>query len=191
MNIKFIKTLLISLPLLFATAIASADVIPESPMQKEKRLEQDVNDVFMRALKGAAYKLGQGEDVHPFAIIKKRDGSIGMFELDVKKNEKKLTVNQMAINVRRYLTELAIADQIVGSTLVMYATIQPKGEEARQGLTFEIEHIDGVSLMRFIPITDPGEGKDLIVHTEAVSTAGKPATVFTDMVRAVVANKPL
>jgi hypothetical protein len=189
MNTKFIKTLLISLPLLFATAIASADVIPESPMQKKERIETDVNDVFMRALKGAAHKLGQRQDVHPFAIIKKRNGTIGMFELNIKDKKMKLSVNQMAANIRRYLTELAIANEIVGSTLVMYATVQPKGEEMRQGLSFEMEHIDGVSLMRFIPLTDPGEGKDLILHTEAASTAGKPVTVFTEMVRAVVSNK--
>lgn len=189
MKITYLKAALISLPFLLSTAISNADLIPESPKQKEVRIEADINGVFMRAFKGASYKLGQGEDLYPFAIIKKRDGTIGMFELNLKDNIKNLSVNQMAINIRRYLTELAIADQIVSTALVMYATVQPKGEEPRQGLTFEMEHIDGVSLMRFIPITDPGEGKDLIVHIESTSTAGKPATVFTEMVRAVVSNK--
>jgi hypothetical protein len=174
---------------LFAAAAINAEVIPESPKHKKERLEKDINEVFMRALKGGAFKLGQRVDLYPFAIIKKRDSSIGMFELDVKTYEIILSLNQMAINSRRYLTELAIADQILATTLVMYATVHPKGEEMRQGLTFEMEHIDGISLMRFIPLTDPGEGKDLVLHTELASTAGKPATVFTEMVRAVVSNK--
>jgi hypothetical protein len=37
----------------------------------------------MRALKGGAFKLGQRQDLYSFAIIKKHDVSVGMFELNV------------------------------------------------------------------------------------------------------------
>jgi len=66
---------------------------------------------------------------------------------------------------------------------VMYATVRQKGKAPRQGLIFEIEHIDGVSLLRFLPISKikDEQGKEsgkLLFELEALSTTVKPKTVF-------------
>ncbi|MFT6155053.1 MAG: hypothetical protein ACJA1X_002416, partial [Bermanella sp.] len=46
MKITYLKAALISLPFLLSTAISNADLIPESPKQKEVRIEADINGVF-------------------------------------------------------------------------------------------------------------------------------------------------
>jgi len=189
MNFKSLKVVLISLALSVSAQVV-AEKMPESPKQKEIRIENDLNSLFDRATKAAAFKMDRKEDVRPFAIIKKKVGGLGVFELAKTDKNEKLTVNQMALSIRRHLTELAIAKEIDASVLVMYASVQPKGEEVRNGLSFEIEHIDGVSIMRFLPITEQtaenSEDNMLVLHIENMSTTGKPATVFTDMVRAVI-----
>ena len=193
MNFKSLKVVLITLAF-GLTAQAFAEKMPESPKQKEVRLENDLNDIFKRGLDVAAYKLNEKQDIRPFAIIKKVDGRIGLFELDITPETEKMSVNQMTFSVRRYLTELAIAKQIKASALVMHATVQQKGKGSTQGLSFEIEHLEGVSLLRFLPITKhtdkdgPAKGKT-VLHTEAMTATIKPVTVFTEMVKAIAANK--
>ncbi len=193
MNFKVLSvaTLLISTACFSVGSVA--EKMPESPKHKETRIENDLNNLFKRGLDTAAVKLDRNEDIRPFAIIKKLDGKLGVFELDDTPKNASLSVNQMALSVRRYLTELAIASQIEASVLVMYAVIRPKGGKARQGLTFEMEHIEGVSIIRFLPITDHrndenSETNKLVLHTEDLTDNLKPASVFTEMVKALQAN---
>jgi len=190
MNFKVLSVAALLVSSLCFSAVSIAEKMPESSKYKEARIEKDLNDIFERGLNVAAFKLDKKENVRPFAVIKKNDGSVGVFELDAYKIKKGMSVNQMSYSVRRYLTELAIAKQIQASVLVMYAVVRPKGEDARQGISFEIEHIDGVSMMRFLPVSqaEGGAGK-LIIHTESITSTIKPATVFTDMVRALAANQ--
>ncbi len=190
MNFKVLSVAALVVSSLCFSAGSVAEKMPESSKHKEVRIEKDLNDIFERGLRLAAYKLDNKEDIRPFAVIKKNDGKVGVFELDAKQVNEKMSINKMSFSVRRYLTELAIAKQIQASVLVMYATVKPKGEEARQGLNFEIEHLDGVSMMRFIPVSPAkSEGDKLIIHTELISSAIKPATVFTEMVKAIAATQ--
>ena len=174
--------------------MAMAEEMPISPKQKEIRIENDLNDIFKRGLDVAAFKMNNKDDVRPFAVIKKMDGSVGVFELDVSPETKDLSVNQMTFSVRRYLTELAVAKQIKASVLVMHAMVHQEGKGNTQGLSFEIEHIEGVSILRFLPITEYKHESDVaknktVLHTEAMTATVKPNTVFTDMVKALAANK--
>lgn len=189
MKFKAVKIIGLLVAVLGASQMTLAEEMPESPRQKEARIEKGVNVLFERAVKGAALKLNNKENIYPYAIILKKDGRLGFFELDLTTTKKQLSVTDMALSVRRYLSELAVADQIDASVLIMYATVQAKGEKPAQGLTFEIEHTDGVSLMRFLPVTEDKENEKLILHTESMTTSIKPVTVFTDMVKAIVKNK--
>jgi len=190
MNFKVLSVAAVLIGSVCFSGASVAEEMPENPKYKEARIEKDLNDIFERGLRLAAYKLDNKEDIRPFAVIKKNNGKVGVFELDANQVSEKMSINKMSFSVRRYLTELAIAKQIQASVLVMYATVEPKGEKARQGLSFEIEHLDGVSMMRFVPISPAeDENSKLIIHTELISAAIKPATVFTEMVKAIAATQ--
>ncbi len=190
MNFKVLSVAALLISTVCFSVSTIAEKMPESPKHKEFRIEKDLNDIFERGINVAAFKLDKKEDIRPFAIIKKNDGTVGVFELDGNKIKEGMSVNQMSYGVRRYLTELAIAKQIQASVLVMYAMVKPEGEEARQGISFEIEHIDGVSMMRFMPVSKvEGEEGKLVIHTESITSTIKPATVFTEMVKAIAATQ--
>jgi len=194
MNFKVLSVAALVISTVCFSVTSSAEKMPESSKHREVRIETDLNNLFTRGMNAAALKLGKKEDLHPFAIIKKYDGSLGTFELENSEKTKDFTVNQKALSIRRYLTELAIAKQIEAAVIVMYAVIRPKGEEPRQGITFEMEHIEGISFMRFLPTSNYVDEKDasnnkLVLHTEAISDVAKPVTVFTEMVKAIVKQK--
>lgn len=194
MKFKAVKIISLLVVVLGASQMTLAEQMPESPKQKEIRIENDLNNLFKRGLDTAALQLNEKREVEPFAIIKRKDGKLGVFSLDKTEKNKSLSINQKAFSIRRYLSELAIAQEISASVLVMFATVKEPNKKARQGLSFEIEHIDGISMLRFLPVSDYIDEKDaannkLVLETESLSSTIKPAVVFTDMVKAIVANK--
>ncbi len=183
MNFKVLSVAALLVSSLCFTAVSTAEKMPESPKQQELRIESDVNEIFERGFKIAAAELDLRQLVKPFAVIKKRGGGFGVFGMDATEKNAKLTVDDQAASIRKHLIELVVADQIDASLQVMYATVRQKGKAPRQGLIFEIEHIDGVSLLRFLPISkikdDQGkETGELLFELESLSTTVKPKTVF-------------
>jgi len=181
MNFKSLKVVLIS----FALTVAGnslAETMPESAKAKEQRIEQDLNILFQRSMNTAALKLDKMKEVRPFAIIKKTDGTFGVFEPKVNEKTKDMTVNEQSMAVRNLLKKLAIADQIEAASAVMYAVVEnPNTKEKKQGLTFSMEHKEGISLMRFLPVSKSKneEGKEILVfELENLETVNKPQVVF-------------
>jgi len=183
MNFKVLSVAALLVSGLCFSAVVTAEKMPESPKQKELRIEKDVNELFQRGVRMAATELDVRKEVKPFAVIKKRDGKYGVFGLDNTVRNAKLTVDDQAASIRKYLIELVAADQIDASLQVMFATVRQEDKEPRQGLMFEIEHLEGLSLMRFLPISKlkDEQGKEngkLLFELEALSTTVKPKTVF-------------
>ena len=176
---KYIKAVLITL--LFSSSVNTfAEEIPESPKQKEARIEQDVNALFKAVIVAAAKDLNDDQQMRPFALVKKLDGKTGLYQSDESDKNKHLTVVQQASAIRNMLTGLASTNQIIAYAQGMFANVKTKEGQSVQGLSVEIEHKDGVSLMRFIPIasiTVDGEQK-LDFQLQNVSTAVKPKVVF-------------
>jgi hypothetical protein len=193
MIFKSLKALLISLPFLFSAAVACADIIPdksrpldvmpESPKMKSQRVEREVNEMFQRGFRTASVKMDVTGEIRPFAVIQKKDGKYGVFSTEINEKTKDISIDSQAASIRKYLIELVVADQIDASMQVMFATILEEGKPARQGLVFEIEHQEGVSLLRFLPVSKikDEQGADsgkLLFEMESMSTAAKPQVVF-------------
>ncbi len=184
MNFKavFVATLLVS-SFSFSSAASAEkalETMPESLKQKEERLESDLNALFEVAVKTAAYKLDETKQVPPFGVIKKMDKSIGVFEA---KGGKFKTVEEKSASIRRLLIELAASQQIEASVMVMYSVVKQKGKDTQQGLMFEVEHKEGISIMRFLPITKKEDPTDktktkLVFELQSLVTNVKPQTVF-------------
>ena len=185
MKITSLKALLIGFALL-TSGIVSAEVAQEqreSAAQKEQRIEKDLNELFLNGMNSAAVRLDKTQQVKPFAVMKRADGTIGTFEIKDTEKSKSMSVMDKALSVRKLLIELAAEKQIVASVLVMYATVGKKGEKPRQGLTFEVEHAEGVSMMRFLPVTQKPLENDqinptLVFEIESIVSTAKPKTVF-------------
>ena len=176
---KFIKAVLITLLFCSGHSVL-AEVMPESPKFKEARIEKEVNSLFKATVVAAAKDLNDDQQMQPFALVKKLDGTTGLYQSEESEKNKHLTVVQQASAIRNMLTGLANTQQIVAYAQAMYATVQTEGGKSVQGLSIEIEHKEGVSLMRFIPIkpmNKDGEEK-LDFQLQNVSTAVKPKVVF-------------
>jgi hypothetical protein len=158
--------------------------MPESPAFRAARIEKDVNDLFGRATRMAAVELANASQVKPFAMIKKADDTWGVFRADATEKNKALSINDQVASIRKLLIELAKDDQIKGSALVMYASVSEQGKSSvKHGLSYEIEHIEGVSLIRFLPVSymkdENGKKTDeLQFELNQITTEGKPKIVF-------------
>ena len=184
MIIKSLKVVLIGCMLLTPQlSFAEYEKMPEAPKTKAAKIERDVNDIFQRAMMAAAVDLNDDHVLRPFAVIKKKDGKIGVFSTDDTEENKKLNVDEQVAGIRKMLIELVVANQLNATAQVMYSTVKNVNGNIRQGLTFEIEHISGVSLLRFLPVEelkdDAGKktGK-LLFELETMSTSPKPKVIF-------------
>jgi len=187
MYIKYFTAVVISAALMvstYANAEKAFEKMPESPRVKASNLEREVNDIFQRAMMAAAVDLNDDHVVRPFAVIKRKDGKIGVFSADETEKNKNLSVNEQTAGIRRMLIELVVANQLDATAQVMFATVKDKNGNVRQGLSFEIEHIDGLSIVRFLPVVELKDeagvktGK-LLFETESMSTALKPKVIFS------------
>ncbi len=187
MNFKAlsIATLLFTTVCFPAVSIAEGVVekMVESPKHKEQRIEGDLTFLFKEALKACALEMDKDQEMSPFAMIKKTDGTLGFFSPAENEKNKKMSVDSQIASVRKMLMDLASTQQIEASVQAMYVTVSNDTGASNQGLVFEIEHRDGVSIMRFIPVSeildDAGKktGK-LLFEMEKLSTGSKPQTVF-------------
>ena len=180
MNFKVLSVAALVISSFCFSAGSVAEKMPESPKQKESRIEGDLNKLFKEALKASALELDGDHEMSPFALVKKKDGSLGFFA-PTDKNENLSTDAQIA-SIRRMLIDLASTRQINASVQVMYATVSD-GKKNNQGLVFEIEHRAGVSIMRFIPVSEiedehGNKTGDLMFEMEKLSTGNKAQTVF-------------
>jgi len=181
MNFKVLSVAALLVSSLCFSTVSVAEKMPESPKQKESRIEGDLNKLFKEALKASAVELDGDHEMSPFALVKKKDGSLGFFAPS-DKNEN-LSTDQQVASIRRMLIDLAATRQINASVQVMYATVSDGKDNKNQGLVFEIEHRAGVSIMRFIPVSEieDEQGKktgDLMFEMEKLSTGSKTQTVF-------------
>ena len=181
MNFKSLKVVLIVLSFCLSGQVF-AEKIPESPKQKEIRIENDLNRLFREATITAAKKLDKTKQVEPFALVSKLDGTTGVYQADKTEKNAKLSVIEQVSAIRNVLVGLGHSKQINAYVQVMYAQVQ-QNKKNTQGLSVELEHIEGVSLMRFVPVTELknelGElTGELQIELGQISTAKKPKVVF-------------
>lgn len=186
MNITSLKAVLISICLIAsANAFSNEKTTSESKL-KAIQIEKEVNLIFTRALSAAATKLDTDREMAPFAMILKQDDTVGFFEIE-SSQAKTLSVNQQVFQIRKYLTEMALDAEIKASTIAQYVAITD-GKKTNQGISFEVEHLEGVALLRMIPVTEKeneGKASTIVLHTESISTSVKHAMVFTDMAKSI------
>ncbi len=189
MNITSLKAVLISIVLSSSLSVFAEDKVVTENDLKSTQIEKELNFLFTKALSTAATKLDAERQMTPFAMILKQNGGIGFFEIEGVK-AKELSVNQQVFQIRRYLTELALNSEIKASVLGLYINMSD-GKNSKQGISFEVEHLEGVALLRVIPVTEKQNGDQpstIVIHTESITTSVKHAMVFTDMAKSISKN---
>ncbi len=184
MNFKVLSVAVLLLGTVCFSAFSVAEKMPESAKYKSDRIEKTLNTMLVEALKAAALEMDKDHKMAPFAFVQKKDGSIGFFTSIDDDAHKENTVDQKIAGVRAMLIDLASTKQINASVQVMYASIfNGETNKGTQGLVFEVEHREGVSLMQFIPVVEVKDDKGvktgkLLFEMEKLSTGSKPQTVF-------------
>jgi len=181
MNFKVLSVAALLISTVCFSVASVAEKMPESPKQKEERIEANLTFLFKEALKACALELAKDHEMSPFAMIKKQDGTLGFFTPT--ENNKDKSVDQQVASIRKLLMDLASTQQIDASVQVMYATVSNGAGSTNQGLVFEIEHREGVSIMRFIPVSEElddagNKTGNLLFEMEKLSTGSKPKTIF-------------
>ena len=176
MNFKSLKAVLIGSMVISMSSLTFAD----TKVQKLK-VEKELNVVFQEALKAAASELDADKTVSPFAVVLRENGKVGYFTAT--EENKGLSVNEQGIRIRRMLKDLALKQQIEASAFGMYATVS-QNEVSQKGLVFEVEHEAGISIMRFLPVSDgTGENKGkLVFETQRMQTTTKPRNIFVESI---------
>lgn len=176
MNFKSLNAVLISLMVLSMSSLSFADA-----KTNKQQVEKELNVLFQEALKAAGTELDADKTVNPFAVILRANGKIGYFTAT--EENKELSVNEQGSRIRRMLKDLAISQQISASAYGMYATVS-QDKSSQKGLVFEVEHKAGISIMRFIPVSDgtgENEGK-LVFETQNMQTVTKPRNIFVESI---------
>jgi len=183
MNFKVLSVAALVISSFCFSAATVAEKMPENPKHVELVIENTVNALFKSAMMAAAKDLDEDKTMRPFALVKKVDGSLGFFQADDTDKNENYSVMQQAASIRKLLIELALNNQIVSSAQVMYTRAQAKGQKPVQGLSFEMEHIKGLSIVRFMPVTKELDengawNNKLRFQIESTSTTEKPKVVF-------------
>jgi len=160
-----------------------AEKMPEKAEFKAKRIEKELTLMFVEAAKAAVAELAEDYKINPYAFVLKADGSMGYFTSAEDKAD--VGVLEQGEQIRRMLKDLARTNQINASIQAMYATIA-NGENSVQGIVFEIEHREGVSIKRFLPLEkeldDAGqENGKYLLNTSKMKTSKKPIAVFAEL----------
>lgn len=180
MKFKSLKVVLMACSL-FAANLSLSEEMPESPRQKEVRIENALNMMFMEAIKAAMVELDNDQKVAPYAfVIRSNNGRMGFFTSTDKNSD--MSVVEQSQRIRRMLKDMADTGQIDASVQAMYAVIT-QDEVKSKGIIFEIEHREGVSITRFLPMEEVKDengkatGKWLL-NTDKLKTSVKPKAVF-------------
>ncbi len=181
MNFKVLSVAALLVSSLCFSVMSIAEKMPETPQQKEERIEANLTFLFKEAINASALELEKDHEMAPFAMLMKRDGKLGFFSTGDK--NKGMSVDQQVASIRALLIDMASTKQIDATVQVMYASVSNKKGATSQGLVFEIEHRDGVSIMRFLPVSEIKDDKGvktgkLLFEMERLSTGSKPQTVF-------------
>lgn len=183
MIFKSLKAVLISTLLIFTSSAVYSEVMPQSAKFKAATVNKDMNVLFQEAFKACALEMDNDFEMSPFAMIKKTDGTIGFFIPPAEQKDRVLTVDQQIASVRRLLIDLASTNQIVASVQAQYVSVAQGGKIERQGIVFELEHKQGLSLMRFLPVSEvkdeAGKVVGLNFETDKLSTGSKKQIVFS------------
>jgi GTP-sensing pleiotropic transcriptional regulator CodY len=176
MNFKSLKVLLISSMVVSMSSLTLADAKAE-----KIKVEKELNTVFQESLKAAASELDADKTVSPFAVVLRKNGKVGYFTAT--EENKELSVNEQGKRIRRMLKDLAINQQIDASAYGMYATVS-QNDVSQKGLVFEVEHKSGISIMRFLPVSDgAGDNKGkLVLETQNMQTVTKPRNIFVESI---------
>ncbi len=181
MNFKVLSIATLLISTVCFSAVSVAEKMSETPQQKEERIEANLTYLFKEAINASALELEKDHEMAPFAMLMKKDGTLGFFSTGDK--NKGMSVDQQVASIRALLIDMASSQQIDATVQVMYASVSNKAGDSSQGLVFEIEHRDGVSIMRFLPVSeikDEAGAKTgrLLFEMEKLSTGSKPQTVF-------------
>ncbi len=189
MNFKVLSVaaLLISTVCFSGVSIAqkAAEKMPETPQQKEERIEANLTFLFKEAINASALELEKDHEMAPFTVLMKKDGTMGYFNTGGK--NKGMSIEQQSASIRALLIDMARTKQIDASVQAMYATITDKKGKNAQGLMFEIEHREGIAMMRFLPVSEVEDenGKKtgkLWFDLKRMSTSAKPRVIFPESI---------
>jgi len=170
---KFLQAFL----LVFVTAFLSQQVAAKGERvdlkSKVKAVQEELDGLISQGGGYAYLQLSRKTGISPFAVAIQADKSVIMME--VPKSEKDATIADKVLKLREMLRVGADNEKFVAAALFVQAKVPHLGEEV-DGLAIEMEHKEGLSILRFSPYEVNKEKKD--INFQKPIDKVKPATFF-------------
>ncbi len=174
------------LVLLASTSAYAADVVSdkeskakadatEEQIKKAKIVNIQLDELTKQGAKYAYLQLAQKNRMSPFAVGVQENGAVVM--LEVPKTETQATLADKVLTLRQMLKLAADGGKFVGGALFVQAKVPHQGIQV-DGVAIELEHITGLSIIRFSPYSVDFKSQK-IKFNEPVEQ-NKPVVFFKD-----------
>lgn len=148
---------LLSLSLAVLISLSASFVVAEEtnksdavqPLKaKLEDIQKELDQLVSQGGRYAYVQLAQKDGLSPFAVAVDEQGTTVM--LEVPKKEKKATIRDKVLKLREMLVLGAKNAKFIAGALFVQAKVPHNGSEVN-GLAVELEHKDGLSVLRFLP----------------------------------------
>ncbi len=185
MNISQILSSVL-LVLLASTSANAAETIPakeskataaanEEQVREGKIINLQLDELTKQGGKYAYLQLSQKNRMSPFAVGVEANGAVII--LEVPKRETKATLTDKVLKLREMLKLAADGGKFVAGALFVQAKVPHQGIQV-DGVAIELEHIKGLSIVRFSPYDLDFKSQKIKFRTPVEKI--KPVVFFKD-----------
>lgn len=161
-----------------AQLLADAKVSKEDFKQQINQVQQELDELVEQGGKYVYMQLAQKSSVSPFAVAVDEVGTTIM--LEVPRSEEKATLSDKVLKLREMIFLGAKNANFVAGALFVQAQVPHMGKQV-DGVAIEMEHKQGLSVLRFSPYELNREEKDIKFKRPVDKI--KPVVFFKDAVK--------
>ncbi|MGR6873219.1 hypothetical protein ACU6U9_13125 [Pseudomonas sp. HK3] len=173
---KFISVLLLST--FFVFSLQASEEINEDMKQQVLKVQQELDQLVDQGGKYAYLQLAQKDGLSPFAVAIDEAGTTIM--LEVPKSEDKATLSDKILKLREIIYLGGKNAKFVAGALFVQAQVPFMGKEV-DGVAIEMEHKNGLSVLRFSPYEINREEKKISFKRPVDKI--KPVVFFKEAVK--------
>lgn len=145
---KFLTVLLFTSFLSLTFQVEAAEKQKTDLKEKITSIQKQLDDLVYQGGNYAYLQLAQKNNMSPFAVGIEKNGRTLM--LEIAKDQENLSVSDKVLKLREMLKLAADSNKIYAGALFVQAQVPHLGKQVN-GVAIEMEHVEGLSVLRFSP----------------------------------------